>query len=219
MGAKYTIDLVRHAESAWVEKADKMSVSVFGGRMNSVPLSDLGRRQAKAFGTYRRRERFQPTAFYASPAVRATQTHNLSLETFGGVGKYTLKTLDHFMELDWGAWEGQPRSLMAESQYAVRLSVRGFDFRPPGGESFRDVRSRALTGLVNALSSQPPGAHIVVYTHKNVIKSLVYRALGWTVEKTHAANVGLLSITQLTYENPDGFRLEFFNQPTVVVGN
>ncbi len=213
----YTIDLVRHAESEWVEKADKMAIPVFGGRMLKVPLSNRGREQARAFGRYLEPQRVQPREFFSSKAVRAVETHTCAAEASARLKRAKLRQQEHFIEGSWGEWEGQPRSIADEPRYAQELLRLGFDFRPPGGESFRDIRYRAITGMIGAVSVQPPGSRIVIYTHKNVIKSLVYRHLGWTVEQTYAAAVGILSITRFVYKNPDGFRLEFFNRPTVVL--
>jgi broad specificity phosphatase PhoE len=210
----YTVDLVRHTESAWVEKADAMSVPVFGGRMLDVPLSQRGRKQARAFGEYQSEQRPHPHAFFASTAVRTVEMHELAMEAYSPSRRLPLKQLANFVELDWGEWEGQPRSILGRPQVQAQLRERGLFFRPPGGESFRDVRQRALVGLVNILSSQPPGSRIVVFTHKNVIKSLVSQALGWTVQQTFEANVLLGSVTRLHYKNPDGFRFEFFNRST-----
>lgn len=213
----YTVDLVRHGESMWVEKADKMKEPVFGVREPNDPLSKRGAEQAKAFGRYLRLQTWQPRAFLASPYRRTAQTYTRAMEAYGDATPHSFSTDGHFAELYWGDLEGQPRSIMKQPWFQAQLQQQGLSFTPPNGESFRDVRHRALVGLVNRLSAQPTGSRVVVFTHKNVIKSLVFRAMGWNAEQTFAANVGLLSMTRFTYTQGGGFTLEFFNRPTVVM--
>jgi probable phosphoglycerate mutase len=78
-------------------------------------------------------------------------------------------------EMDWGAWEGRRlRDLRGELGADMALNeLRGLDFRPPGGESPRDVQRR-LRPLLAHLS----GPTICV-THKGVLRALYSLATGW----------------------------------------
>lgn len=81
------------------------------------------------------------------------------------------------IETDWGAWEGLATELTHPR--ADRLGAqlgRGLDFRPPGGESPRDVQAR-LTALFADLA--PRGGLFVGVTHKGVIRAALSLALGW----------------------------------------
>lgn len=81
------------------------------------------------------------------------------------------------IETDWGAWEGLTTALTHPR--ADRLGTqlgRGLDFRPPGGESPRDVQAR-LTDLFADLA--PKGGLFVGVTHKGVIRAALSVATGW----------------------------------------
>ena len=80
--------------------------------------------------------------------------------------------------MDWGAWEGRSLSdLRTEGGAAVAdAEARGLDFRPPGGESPRDVQAR-LVPLLCVLAKA--AASTVAITHKGVIRALYARATGW----------------------------------------
>jgi probable phosphoglycerate mutase len=81
------------------------------------------------------------------------------------------------IEMDWGEWEGRKIADLREEmgETMVENEARGLDFRPPGGESPRDVQER-LRPLLRTLS----GPTIFV-THKGVIRPLYAMASGWTM--------------------------------------
>jgi probable phosphoglycerate mutase len=81
-------------------------------------------------------------------------------------------------EMDWGAWEGHRHDelrarLGAEFTRNERL---GLDFRPPGGESPRDVMTRVTRWLGTVAAAGEP---LVVVTHNGVLRALLAFATGW----------------------------------------
>jgi probable phosphoglycerate mutase len=82
------------------------------------------------------------------------------------------------MEMRWGAWEGRLlEELRAEGGAAMRDSeARGLDFRPPGGESPRDVAAR-MAPLLAAVAAA--GSPTVAVCHKGVIRAVYATAAGW----------------------------------------
>lgn len=58
----------------------------------------------------------------------------------------------------------------------AKLEARGVDFRPPGGESPRDVQARLGPWLTSFANAGRPG---VAVTHKGVIRALAALASGW----------------------------------------
>lgn len=82
------------------------------------------------------------------------------------------------VEMDWGEWEGRRlvelRSELGEEM--VRNEARGLDFRPPGGESPRDVQQR-LSPLLPSLEQAT-----IAVTHKGVLRALYALATGWTMQ-------------------------------------
>jgi len=78
-------------------------------------------------------------------------------------------------EQNWGEWEGM-KVEEVRREFAAELAVqseKGWDFRPPGGESRSEVRERAFAALAAARSRQRSGKTLVV-CHLGIIKCLVY---------------------------------------------
>ena len=175
---------IRHAPTAWND----------AGRIQGqtdVPLSGEGRR---SLARRRLPERFGSYRVHSSPLARAVETAALlGLEA---------PVLDRrLMEMDWGEWEGRTRASVtaADPGGVARNEAKGPDFRPPGGESPREVQARIIDWARSAAAGAPPGAvrnhpgpaggvvrsaappspHMVAITHKGVIKALLGLACGW----------------------------------------
>jgi broad specificity phosphatase PhoE len=156
-----TIDVLRHASTEWNEL----------GRMQGrrdVPLSDAGRAQAAAW-------RVEPVEgcvdWCTSPLQRATQTARLA---FPAPARIEPK----LVEMAWGEWEGATLDELRE-RHAVAFDAeerRGLDFRPPGGESPRDVIERVHGWL---LEVEERGIPVIAVTHKGVLRAMLALATGW----------------------------------------
>ena len=176
--------VIRHAPTAWNA----------AGRIQGhtdVPLSGDGRR---ALAGRRLPERFGAYRVHSSPLARAVETAALlGLEA---------PVLDRrLMEMDWGEWEGRTRAALAAADPggAARNEARGPDFRPPGGESPREVQARIVDWARSAATSLPdalqhhrdPRSHVapsladrsspgaIAITHKGIVKALLGLACGW----------------------------------------
>jgi broad specificity phosphatase PhoE len=83
-------------------------------------------------------------------------------------------------EMDWGKWEGYAladlRSRLGEAMAAAE--VKGLDFRPPGGESPRDVQER-VKPLLGEIAASPVDTAAI--THKGVIRAVLAFATGWNM--------------------------------------
>jgi probable phosphoglycerate mutase len=80
--------------------------------------------------------------------------------------------------MDWGTWEGRTLAeLRAEvGPVMAQREAAGLDFKPPGGESPREVQARLQPLLAEiAASGRPVGA----ITHKGVIRALLALATSW----------------------------------------
>jgi broad specificity phosphatase PhoE len=115
------------------------------------------------------------TSIVCSDLERAVQTAellnrslNLPLEMDAGL-----------REQDWGQWSGRCiRDLRIYALDQVRQEeARGWEFCPPGGESRSVVLNRALRAL-RRVGERNLGKHVLVVTHKGVLKCLLYRLLG-----------------------------------------
>jgi broad specificity phosphatase PhoE len=81
-------------------------------------------------------------------------------------------------EMDWGDWEGfgleELRDRYGE-EYA-RNEALGVDFRPPGGESPRDVQVRVRRWLMSTAADRKS---MIAVTHLGVLRAVLAAATGW----------------------------------------
>lgn len=108
--------------------------------------------------------------WFASPLTRAVETARL---LHGDAQADT-----GLIETNWGAWEGLTRA--ATTPLSHRIAARGqagLDFRPPGGESPREVQQR----LRQFFAARAAARHALAIgvTHKGVIRAALALALGW----------------------------------------
>src|SRR6266404_5849758 len=139
------VALLRHGDTAWSAEGR------IQGR-SDVPLSDAGRAALS---------RFQLPA-------RCTETAAL-------LGAPDAARDARLVEMSWGAWQG---SLLAELRTqlgeAMRANeARGWDFRPMGGESPREVLARVQGWLRDC--DRPT----LAVTHRGVIRVIFAAATGW----------------------------------------
>jgi len=81
-------------------------------------------------------------------------------------------------EQDWGEWTGLTKVEFKKIRKQVRQQEkRGFDFRPPGGESRNEVLMRACDAFID-FSANNPDTSVLVVTHNGIIKSLSYALSG-----------------------------------------
>jgi probable phosphoglycerate mutase len=153
--------LIRHGPTAWNETGRVQ------GRSDTA-LSTDGRAAVAAWG-------LPPAAagasWICSPLARARET----AEILHG-GPVTVEP--RLIETDWGAWEGRTlAALRAELGAAMAANeARGLDFRPPGGESPREVQERLAAWLrERAALGRDTGA----VTHRGVLRAALGLATGW----------------------------------------
>ena len=153
--------LIRHGPTAW-----NATGRIQGHR--DVPLSPEGRARLAGRGLPGDYAHFR---WFASPLIRAVETAAL-------LGARDLETDPRLMELDWGEWEGATRRELEErhGRAFTDNAARGLDFRPPGGESPRELRAR-LEDWVAETCAVVPAA--VVVTHKGIIQMALALATGW----------------------------------------
>ncbi len=155
------LTLLRHGITEWnLEKRIQ-------GRIDQ-PLSDCGREDfqslalPKGLGDWR---------WYCSPLCRATETARLL-----GLNGVTIE--DALMEMHWGDWEGEIlKPLRKRLGDEMRINEgRGLDFRPPGGESPREVQDRLKPWLQQVAAYGQNSAAIV---HKGIIRCIYAMAYNW----------------------------------------
>jgi broad specificity phosphatase PhoE len=155
--------LIRHGATAWNE-ARRLQ-----GRADPG-LSPRGRAEVLS---WRLPEAWNGARWLSSPLRRARATAALLTAAPVGID-------ERLIEMDWGAIEGRRLAdLRAEDPAGMAANeARGLDFRPPGGESPREVAER-VRGLAAALAGEP--GPVVAITHKGVVRAALALATGWTM--------------------------------------
>lgn len=157
--------LMRHALTSWNQ--DKR---IQGQR--DVCLCDEGRRQCTRWQNTIATHSFD--CILTSPLQRARETATL----VSGNAEVPLETSSGLMEMDWGDWTERDALSMKNDHMAVeREQERGLDFRPPGGESRRELLDRALRSLKESAYSYP-GQTVLVVTHNGVLQVLARHMRG-----------------------------------------
>jgi broad specificity phosphatase PhoE len=81
-------------------------------------------------------------------------------------------------EMCWGDWEGETlaglRGRLGAAMTAAEAA--GLDFRPPGGESPREMQARIMPLLAEIART---GRQTAAVTHKGVIRAVLALATGW----------------------------------------
>lgn len=135
-----------------------------------VPLSPAGRAE---IATWRLPpDEAPPLEWVASPLARAVETARC---LSGAAPRLAPKLI----EMDWGAWEGRRLADLASElgDEFTRNESRGLDFRPPGGESPREVMGRVGDWLL--AQAAHGDRHIVAVTHNGVLRAVHALATGW----------------------------------------
>ena len=151
---------LRHGRTSW--NAERR----FQGRTD-IPLSDEGR---KALAGLALPAEFAAARCHVSPLARARETAVLL-----GVAATVEPRL---IEMSFGRYEGRTRDeLRADPDEGMAANeARGLDFRPPGGESPREVQMRLAPWLAEL--GQAGGRHVAV-SHKAVIRAALALAYDW----------------------------------------
>ena len=179
-----TLALLRHAPTEW-NAARRLQ-----GRADR-PLSAASRSELQ------RRRLPQLVAGFrtlSSPLTRCLETASLL--------RLIPEVDPRLTEMDWGAYEGHT---LAELQQTFGFDLmaneaRGLDFRPPDGESPRDVQHRVDPLLAELATAGRP---TLAVTHRGVIRAVYARAVGWDMkgEPPHELDLYALHIFRLA---PDG---------------
>ena len=152
--------LIRHGPTVW--NAEKRTQ----GRTD-IPLSPEGR---AAVETWQAPDTLTDLPVFASPLKRTQETARILF------GRATVEP--RLIEMAWGEWEGRTinelRATLGDAM--TENEARGFDFRPDGGESPRDVLAR-LQPWIDEIANA--GDDVVAVTHLGVIRVVMAAAHNW----------------------------------------
>ena len=180
--------LIRHGPTVWNGE----------GRLQGqtdIPLSDAGR---AAVAQWRIPEEFRGYAMIVSPLQRCVETAGMLCCTL--TAPPTPRCDPRLVETSWGDWEGRTLDeLRASEGGAMAVNEgRGLDFRPPGGESPRDVQDRVRPVLAEIAAAGKPTIAVI---HRGVMRAIYALATGWDMRDKPAH--------RLLHKMPHGHALLF----------
>ena len=158
--------LVRHGQSTWNLE------NRFTGETD-IPLTDLGRNEARLAGTKLRDIPFAHG--FTSVLRRAIDTMTLLLET----AKQTQLSVTRskaLNERNYGQLQGLNKTEVAKQYGDEQVAIwrRSYAVRPPGGESLADTAARVIPYYQKEIEPLLKKAqNIIIVAHGNSLRSLV----------------------------------------------
>lgn len=178
----HTLWIVRHGQSAGnvardAAEAAGLHVIDIAERDIDVPLSDLGRQQARALGQWfgDQPPARRPEVILCSPYVRARETARLVAQA-AQLNNVRLRVDERLREKEFGILDRLTHHGIRQ-KYPELSQQRGhvgkFYFRPPGGESWCDVILR-LRSLVEMVAREHALQRVLVIAHQVTVNCLRY---------------------------------------------
>ncbi len=196
------IALVRHGQT----RSNGGSEHPVLSGTTDLPLTDLGHQQALAVarsGAVRDAD----AVMYASPLQRARVT----AECIATESRRQVVCRRALQEIDCGQLDGMPIDVVRTefaSVWAASQSQADDAFRWPGGESYADLRERAVRSITE-IASGNLGARVLVVTHAGVITQLIGHILGTPPAHWSAYRAGNASITEIDWDARGGQLVSF----------
>lgn len=150
--------LLRHGHTPWNR----------AGRIQGRSDIALDAEARAGLATLRLPDPWDRATLWSSPLSRAAETARL-------VGQRAPRTAEALTEMHWGDWEGARGAdlLDAPDSGFRHIEAWGWDYRPPGGESPREVAAR-LRPWLDGLEGDA-----VAVCHIGIMRALLALAHGW----------------------------------------
>jgi 2,3-bisphosphoglycerate-dependent phosphoglycerate mutase len=191
--------IVRHGQSAWNLE------NRFTGETD-VPLTELGREEARAAGGKLRAVRF--THGFTSVLQRAIETMTLVLDA-AGQRQLPVTRNRALNERNYGDLQGLNKKEVAATygDEQVALWRRSFSVRPPGGESLADTAARVLPYYRSAVEPLlHDSKNVLIVAHGNSLRALMMHLEN--ISETAIADIDLPTGIPRRYLFDDALRIE-----------
>lgn len=162
--------IVRHGQSTYNLQ------NRFTGQLD-VPLTEHGKKEAKAAGRKLRKAGLHFDFYFASGLIRAHQTMELILAELAiSIDQTLIVQSSDLDERNYGELQGLNKSETAErySEKQVHQWRRGFTSRPPGGESLEDTYNRVIGYFKKTIEPLLKyRKNILIVAHGNSLRALM----------------------------------------------
>ena len=205
MAKNRRVILLRHGETDWNAQNRTQGVA-------DVPLNANGIAQAKA-AAQDIIANFAPFRLWSSDLSRAVTTAHMLAD------KPTTSPL--LREINLGAWDGEnwDRIAAQDPSSARKFSSSVPEFRPPGGESFTELATRARR-FIDTASIQPNAqttGNTVMVAHQWIIAALLTVLLEEDIQLASRFALDTASSAVLEDTEYDRFRLRYFNAKVTTI--
>jgi 2,3-bisphosphoglycerate-dependent phosphoglycerate mutase len=170
--------LLRHGQSQWNLE------NRFTGWVD-VPLTDVGREEARSAAQRLKSQGIQFDVAYASVLVRVTETLDIVLRVLGQqeIPVYRDKALNerHYGDLQ-GLNKAETAAKFGDEQ--VHIWRRSYDVPPPNGESLKDTQERALPYYQSNIEPRLKARkNVLVVASGNSLRAIVMALEGLTPDQ------------------------------------
>lgn len=180
--------LIRHGENDWV------GTNRLAGRTSGVHLNEKGRQQATALATQLSRQPL--AAIYSSPLERCLETATPVAEAAG----LSVIADEDVLEVDYGEWQGGDLKELAKLPDWHLVQHYPSSFRFPGGETLREVQSRAVAA-VERLCQRHPNQVVAIFSHGDVIRTTVAHYMGTPLDLFQRVVISTAAVSAVAFHN------------------
>ena len=205
---KHSLFLVRHGECLMNLTLGEL----VGGRASSSPLTEKGVQQAQQLGAYlnklfkSRGISTDDVRFVSSTAVRAVDTAKIAMRELA-VDQARLVSTDDLLELDMGEFAGKPRAEIYNEERLEEIAKDVWNFKPPAGESQREVEQRVMSFLNEIKEAHDTGITVIVY-HGLAIKCTLRHILDSRPEMSRKIETENCSISHVAFCPNTGWHIK-----------
>ncbi len=198
------IYLVRHA-------APEVERGIYYGGGTDLPLSYDGTLHARSLGA---KLGINPTNLFTSTMLRARQSAELMFPN----RKENIKDAEGLQEIFMGEWELKSFDEV-RGKWKETFEIPGKEFADcscPGGETFRQVQTRAVSALEKILAETE--GDVLIVMHGGTIWTLLCHYFDFNLNNVFYYPMQYCSVCEL-HSNPNGMRLVRFNWTPELAGS
>jgi probable phosphomutase (TIGR03848 family) len=178
--------LIRHGENEYV------TTHKLAGRTPGVRLNEKGCHQAQALVGYLAAQPLD--AIYSSPLDRCLET----AEPLAGQRGLPVQVEPALVEVDYGGWQGADLRELGKLPEWSQVQHYPSIFRFPGGETLREVQSRAVGGI-ERLRQAHPNQVVAVFSHGDIIRTVLAHYLGVPLDLFQRLAIATASVSVLGF--------------------
>lgn len=175
--------LVRHVEHV-------LQKEVLLGRTHDAPFTERAKEQLALVAESLRHEHV--TAIHSSPRRRTLDTAT----AIAANHEMPVEMREELDELNYGEWSGRRIHELARDPQWRRWNKRRSAWRPPNGESMRDLQARMLRYAAE-VGGADSGETIVAVTHAEPIRALLLYVTGIPIDDFMRIDVDPGGITRI----------------------